>query len=491
MIHYSQTPEIPREPGKIQEESRQGSPALPIFQSTPSRRFGSPASRSASPLLGVRNEAPAHSSSPGRERISRDEVQRRLMNQRQLNNSSPAQDLVLSTNSPRPTPIEHFLRPNCESPTDPDKEQNRLSVLTTQTDFSTETAIVETAEKKTLGLSTLGPSADKELGLLDSPQLDMDFGSKFSLGGFGPTIHAETKHTVPRSNFEADNVLPKTKTHESSSGIKMGGFDVDMDMKSALDRLMEDVAGAGGRPDDSMTTDGYDESFDRSQSTTREGSPMPPSARPKVLERAATDSALLQQSEAVESRNVSGASTVTEAPPPLPPKDNRTLREQLILQSRRRSRIKGKEGDDSDIISRRGLDRQRLGYGRPSRRRSMSTGDAEMLAGGAKKRGEVLLDIVSETGEHDDPLADSIEKALRKLAEEPSDQKKGVSLSVDCKSREDVPIDSFDLIRGIMFANVRRRFMHRHLMRKFLIWLGLGIWMQGVRGGWLDGHLTW
>lgn len=358
------------------------------------------------------------------------------MNQR-LNNSSPVHDLVSSTDTPLLSSIEDHLRPNSESQTDDDKEQNRLSVLTTQTDFSTETAIVETAEKKTLGLSTLG---SKELGLLDSPQLEMDFGSKFSLGGFGPSLQAETKNINLRTGFEAGKVTPKTETYEgTSSGIKMGDVDVDMDMKSALDRLMEDVAGAGCRPDDSMTTDEYD---DRSQSMTREDSPIPASARPKVLERAATDSALLQQSEAVESRNVSGASTITEAPPPVPPKDNRTLREQLILQSRRRARARQKEDDDSDMIPHRNLDRQSLGYGRPTRRRSLSTGDAEVLAGGAKKRGEALLEIVSETGEHD-ALADSIEKALRKLAEAPSDQKKGVSLSVDYESKNDLPIDGF------------------------------------------------
>jgi hypothetical protein len=425
---------VPREANN-QEKSRQSSPALNIFQSTLSRRFNSPSSRSASPLLGGRNEAPTHSSSPGRDRISRDEIQRRLMNQRQLNDSSPAQDLVSSTNGLHPIPTEELHRPTCDSPTDT-KEENRLSVLTTQTDFSTETAIVETAEKKTLGLYTLRPSADKELGLLGSPQLEMDFGSKFSLGGFGPTVHAETK------NFEADKAMSKNETYESNPGIKMGDVDVDMDMKSALDRLMEDVAEAGGRPNDSMTTDDYDESFDRSQSVTREDSPIPPSARPKVLERAVTDSALLQHSEAVESRNVSGSSTITEVPPPVPPKDNKAVREELILQSRRRARAREREEDESDVVPRRNLDRQSLGYGRPSRRRSMSTGDAEVLAGGAKKRGEALLDIVGETDQHD-PLADSIEKALQKLAEASSDQKKGVSLD---RIKEDIRLTKFDLI---------------------------------------------
>ena len=50
----------------------------------------------------------------------------------------------------------------------------------------------------------------------------------------------------------------------------------------------------------------------------------------------------------------------------------------------------------------------------------MSTGDAETLGGGAKKRGDILLEKVGL----DDPLGDSIERELRKLVEPP---KKGVS----------------------------------------------------------------
>jgi len=62
----------------------------------------------------------------------------------------------------------------------------------------------------------------------------------------------------------------------------------------------------------------------------------------------------------------------------------------------------------------------------------MSTGDAEALGGGAQKRGEALLDIVSEDSHNDDPLADSIEKELQKLARAPSNIKKSVSFHEHC-----------------------------------------------------------
>ena len=60
-----------------------------------------------------------------------------------------------------------------------------------------------------------------------------------------------------------------------------------------------------------------------------------------------------------------------------------------------------------------------LGVGRPSRRRSMSTGDAETLGGGAKERGDILLDLsVGREGADDDPLGDTIEKELKKRDKE-------------------------------------------------------------------------
>ena len=358
-------------------------------------------------------------------------MQRRMMNHRQRNSSSPAGNIAKETGSPRPaSAVGEAHQTSQPSPTETiEVDKDRFLV---QTDFSIETAVVEIAEKRTLGLGSVAQqsASAKEFGLLGpTPQLEMDFGSKFSLGGFGASaVETESKRVessdVPK--VQPEKVTHKPATFESNnSGIKMGEVDVDMDMKSALDRLMEDVAGAGGaHADDSMTTDDYDESFDRSQSTILDESPFLPSARPKVLERAATDSALLQQNEAsgVESRTVSGASTIRE-PPPVPPKDNITMREQLILQKRRQAR-----GVQEDVVPHRNQDRQSLGYGRPTRRRSLSTGDAEVLGRGAQKRGEALLDIVSE-GDHDDPLADSIEKELQKLAEVPTGPKKSVSHS--------------------------------------------------------------
>lgn len=383
-----------------------------------------------------------------RERISREEVQRRLMNQRSP--SSPIPDLDLRSSTQSQPSINVELAEPVDAPINrqlnfelSDKDRDRLSVLTTQTDFSTETAVVEVVEKRTLGLSTLGSQStggDNEFGLLDvSNRLQFDFGSKFSLGGLGLPVtemdiqanaSVESKDGIGALNHNA----PKAAAVETSaSGIKMGDVDVDMDMKSALDRLMEDVAGAGTQADESMMTDEYDESFDRSQSQSQDdhANAFSGSERPKIMKRAATDSVLLQANEAedVVSRSVSGSSTIT-IPPPVPPKDNIRAREQIILEKRREARRL--EEEEEEMYMPRGKTQKHLGVGRPSRRRSMSTGDAEVLSGGAKKRGDVLLDVTSSPAE-DGPLADSIERELQKLVAPP---KKSVSFHTLCNGTD-------------------------------------------------------
>jgi hypothetical protein len=186
---------------------------------------------------------------------------------------------------------------------------------------------------------------------------------------------------------------------------------------------MEDVAGAGTQADESMMTDEYDESFDRSQSHDDHANEFSGSERPKIMKRAATDSVLLQANEAGEvvSRSVSGSSTITLPPPPVPPKDNIRAREQIILEKRREARRL--EEEEEEMYMPRGNTQKHLGVGRPSRRRSMSTGDAEVLSGGAKKRGNILLDVTPPPAE-DGPFADSIERELQKLVAPP---KKSVS----------------------------------------------------------------
>ncbi|KAF9567977.1 hypothetical protein CPC08DRAFT_655423 [Agrocybe pediades] len=413
------------------DDERERTPSLTDSLSTIPERVASPASRSASPLLTGNHPVHSLGKIASRERISREEVQRRLQNQRSP--GSPMSDPVGRRHTPSPSifvdvPNSPYMQ---HSTPDDSQEKDSMSVLTSQTDFSTETAVVETVEKRLMGLSVLTPAEEKdvesEFGVYNpSQKLQFDFGSKFSIGGLGlgKSDYHDLDLTEHQGSRETQlNRSPRANSIDSGgSGIKMGDVDVDMDMKSALDRLMEDVAGAGARADESMMTDDYDDYEDPSVSQD-DVDLQSISSRPKVIERAATDSALLQHNEAdgVISRSVSTTSSASMPPPP-PPKDNIKTREQMILEKRREARRLEEEGED-ELRALRGKDQQRLGVGRPSRRRSMSTSDAEVLGGGAKKRGDALLDVGSKVVTDDDPLADSIEKELQKLVEPPKKSK--------------------------------------------------------------------
>ena len=387
-----------------------------------SRRISSPA-RSASPMV---------TASSSRERISREEVQRRLLNQR---TQSPAFDEVLRPSSPSTEPparqitIEETIdmndkKLNSQEFLEGDKDKDRMSVLTTQTDISTESAIVERVEKRTMGLATLTTpvkTVDQDFGMLGAGQFD--FGSKFSLGGLGISTSDVPVNvgSLDHQNLRAANPGSSRPSSTDSPSVRLGDVDVDMDMKSALDRLMDDVAGASARVDDSMATEECDDSYDQPRSRNDDHDLSTNFSRPRIMERAATDPVLLQKNEAdgIVSRSVSGASDTSLPPPPVPAKDNIRQREQIILEKRREARRL--EEESMDAFDSNQSHQKHLGVGRPSRRRSMSTGDAETLGGGAKKRGDVLLEKVGL----DDPLGDSIERELRKLVEPP---KKGVSL---------------------------------------------------------------
>ena len=426
------------------------------------------------------------------QRISRGEVKRRLLTQR---TQSPAFNEVLRSSSPSVEPpvceitIEEAVnvsdeKLDCQPPqefSERDTDKNRMSVLTTQTDISTETAIVERVEKRTMGLSTLtepGKVSDQDLGVLGPAQLD--FGSKFSLGGLGISASDVPVSVSSLNNPNLRAATPRTSrpTSIESASVRLGDVDVDMDMKSALDRLMDDVAGAGARADDSMVTEECDDSYDQSRSQDDDHDLSTDFSRPRIMERAATDSVLLQKNEVdgIISRNVSGASDAT-LPPPVPAKDNIRQREQIILEKRREARRL--EEEDLDALD-SNQDQKRLGVGRPSRRRSMSMGDAETMGGGAKKRGNVLLEKVGLDG----PLGDSIERELRKLVEPP---KKSVSFFILC----------FHVIvhsphyRNTMFANMKLPFMRLPPTRKFRIWLGQGMLMQEGHGEHCGDLLTW
>jgi hypothetical protein len=363
--------------------------------------------------LGNRNDQESSREENGRHRISREDVKRRLMTRQNFGSSDSSDTLDPSLSATQVDMSEDGI--SDDEPEEKDKD--RLSVLTTMTDISAEIATIETAEKRTLMPARI--EEGKELGLLSVGQrLQFDFGSKFGLGGFGigNAGHDAGQHLahLAEGTTRITTYASGTDTGSVKSGgsMKMGNeeIDVDMDMRSALDRLMEDVAGR--RVGGSKLTE------EESSYLHQQGQPSTSThPHPNSVDHAVSDSALLHDSFA--SRNPSGSSTLT-APPPVPPKDNIRSREQMIIEKRREvRRMEKSEGMDYYVPPKAGgpgkKGQEFLGVGRPSRRRSMSTGDAEALRGGAKERGDVLLDLpVGRVGSDNDPLGDTIEKELKK-----------------------------------------------------------------------------
>lgn len=300
-----------------------------------------------------------------------------------------------------------------------EREEEEKDQLSTMTDSSAEMATIERAEKRILTPASIEDG--KDLGMLGAGhRLQFDFGSKFGLGGFGTgNAGQDAGQHMDEGTMEATTSTSITETGSVKSGgnLKMGTeeIDVDMDMRSALDRLMEDVAGR--RVGDSKSTE-EENSYQRQQSHPS----TPTYTQPNGIDH--SDSALLHDSFA--SRNPSGSSIVTV--PPVPPKDNIRTREQMIIEKRREAR----RMEESEAMGyytppkmngqgKRG--QELLGVGRPNRRRSMSTGDAEALRGGQEKGG-ILLDLsVGRAAVNDDLLGDTIEKELRKWENKPHKSK--------------------------------------------------------------------
>jgi len=282
---------------------------------------------------------------------------------------------------------------------DHDKDRDCMSISTA---ISTETATIQHAEKVNVGsgLPTPDSLSEKEFGMHSSLQLN--FGTKLSLGSTYSGSMARPKDNIhiPSHSGETDH-----GSIHSGTSVKVGDVDVNMDAKSALDRLMDDVAGASGHDNDSVMIQEVQKSYDQ-----RVEIPQVPQ-----IHRAATDSDLLHTNDAL---NRVACRTSTESIlPPVPPKDNNIrIREQLVLERRRARRA-----ENAFISPRNGGQKAQLGIGRLARKRSMSTGDAQNLA---KQRsfniGGDMEKLVEE-----DLLLESIERELKKL-DGASSQRKSV-----------------------------------------------------------------
>ncbi|KAL0955993.1 hypothetical protein HGRIS_002170 [Hohenbuehelia grisea] len=455
---------------RLTSTSREGSPRT----SSPLQRSllgGRPSLTSRGSLSSIASQSP--SGSPhghGRPRITREEVKRRMLQGPRASASPMLRKEVYLTEQERQDSFEvevesagllvaeEFdkslpLEPESstdasliQEPAELDTSGDKDTVSVMTSELSTETAIVDVAERKDFGSLDAPRSLNSDVGSIRSVRsvrtthsvqsgvefglkapssgfnLNFDFGSKFGLGGLGieglaggTTASRGSTQTIMRS--ATSDATPAPPMPGSPAAMEI--HDVDVEMRSALDRLMEDVGGAGGMGGDEP---GMDDSFvtatDDADSSMEE--PSVSARGPNAMQRAATDSVLLPGPGGgfvPSSRNTSSSSAL---PPPVPPKDNIRSREELILEKRREARRRD-EGDEEEVLG-SGSPAQPSRYlaapgGRPSRRRSMSTGDAEQIRGSVKKRGraESTDPVMLNIGGLEDALTDSIEQELKKL----------------------------------------------------------------------------
>ncbi|KAJ3808317.1 hypothetical protein F5876DRAFT_46244 [Lentinula aff. lateritia] len=400
------------------------SPLPPIPSSVP-HRISSPAMRSSSPLSPRGSVSPFASPIGARPRSNRDDVHRRFLRPRSFGSASPSGSPKINVDGGRD---DHKEQLDSEINLEREIEKDASSIMTAVTENSAQMATIETAEKRkvvAVGVVQEHEPAETEASMeapafTNSKKLKFDLGSKFGLGKLGfldLELSSSEDLTTPSApnksvlGFELNTKSPKVPP-KFIQNMPVGSVNVRMDMRSALDRLMDDVASVGGST--------LEEPHDVSMTTTEEDAPGS-----QLMQRAATDSVVVGSlgpppessvHSAMPSRNASTSSSI--APPP-PPKDNIRAREAMIIEKRRKLR-RMEEGDDDDRPL--GLARAQLSVptGRPSRRRSMSTGDAEDL--GAKRRGVALrgqdsqlsLDVNTSPTGSDDALSDEIEKELKK-----------------------------------------------------------------------------
>ena len=429
----------------------------------PSRLSGSPALRSASPSIRagspLREVASAQELQGGRTqktRISREDVHMRLMRKRSMDSplGSPGPGSPPPTEPPAAEKTDEKMT---DEQTDispdvggSDREDERRSDMTIgNIDLSAELATIQTAEKRTLNSTTV--NGDEQDDVVEHHEEDIADGYVVPAAAGDNWLPAQSSLIDPlqprptparpqssygmlETSFDLSGGLG-TGLRDSMGSIQLG------EMRSALDRLMDDVKGSSGpstrelnaRPqvrvelvtegikagqfsantssnmgDDSMQTE---TDMDLSMDDFRSAPILQPvTTVPLPIQRAATDSVVYT--------GPSFRSPVEEDPiPASPPKDAIRAREQLILEKRRQARKRDQEESVDYYTPPRPMP-MTPSTGRPSRRRSRSTGDA-----GALTKSDMLLDIgISDTEE--ELLADSISKELRRLDPE---RRQGVS----------------------------------------------------------------
>ena len=427
--------------------------------------MSSPLFRSGSPLMMNRNRNGSNSSLTGRQRITREDVQKRLLTRRSLGSPAPEVEpeskcSSAAGGSSTPQSTENTMMLGDQGDTKSPAHVRGTAANAQERNGLASTDIIDVEMSDEHETRDCATSLSRRVGNGDSSQdairtssihKEAVLGEVAETGFDGPDSLGVLPRT-PGDDVKMDSVSSGSSGNSSSTvvdamthpNIKLEFNDVNMDMKSALDRLMDDVAGVGSHEgEDSIMTER--QSFDANASNVTRSNRTP-------LTRAMTEpTPLLHTSTGIgfSPDKDKSDSSIEATPPPLPPKDNSRSYEEMETDSgeesekpedfRRRRQIKSKH-----------TQQRLLGVGRPSRRRSMSTGDADVLR---KRSGGGLLDGVVADVEGNDALANSIEEELKKLVEP---QKKAVSF-VSLENHQIITLSSCP--RDTMCESAKQRSM--------------------------------
>ena len=510
MFESSSSRELPRPPRSRSESpipprtaspswSRSGSPSLvhrgsPLFPPSGSPAFAAPSQVAAPPPFSLGLESVPNIGSLGSRgsigslsrrspRIDREDIHKRLLLKRNTDSPVPEEPDEISTANrstggdatdasvelgyvsstpPRPPPLHRdgtydgvmSIDPNPQ-PSDPPRPS---LVVRAQSELEAG----GTHSAGTTGFQTrirhVSPGLDLGINAPGTTRVEID----------------EVRSALERlvQDVVTDSANASMSARASPQGFSAKGSRTSLDIAAVTKRIMYDP------PGDYDTTMEEDEKLDdrESRHLTPDESTTPSSAQrtPELLSGGGFMSPSL-------SRNTSESSN------PLQPvqKDAIRAREQIILEKRREMRRREQDEDMGYVTPPRNP--PSASSGRPSARRSMSTGDAEdmqavvRLAALNPSGSSVLPEVVAT--EEKDPLAESIARELRKLR----GSTKGVSLVFSCD--DNLLSNSFS--RDIMFGNIVRLFMLRQTQIRSRISMGLAISTAEEPGGQFVAHPTW
>lgn len=301
-----------------------------------------------------------------------------------------------------------------------------------------------------------------------------------------PTRSLSTDGIPSEPSLSTQGFTGLTLDFQSDENGRMSFGEVPIgDMRSALDRLMEDVAGGASvstGPDGKSVVRGLkveavttgvqagqfqlpteaaeptdrdsimDESEDENSMDCDEPNERLPISATESEPPHIDHNPISNPQFAASAPDLSFTQESVSPPAPAPPpKDARRQREELILQKKREARRREEEEDMGMRTPPRSLVRP------GGRGRSRSTSELNGAFGGGVPSGKrvakdgTLLDVPMK---EEDPLSDSIDRELRKLGAVAG------NVSALNGNRSGIKANSTHLSRNTIFDNIARRFMH-------------------------------